>query len=495
MGILAEIPLLTLILLLLPIGALLIWFAPSDRSARKIALVTLIIDLILALGLLYQFDPAQSAFQFVERHSWISTLNLQYLIGVDGISVLFLPLTLLLFIGVVNHSWRTIRTMPRLYYTLVLILASSIVGIFIALDTILFFLFWELTLLPIYLLIALWGVGPNRRYAAVKYTLIMLVGGIPLLFGFLTLALHHSDMSGALLFDYTRLVGEMIPAEQQTGVFLLLLLGFAFKTAIFPLHTWLPTVVMEGPIGIAIIMTGIKLGAYGLIRFAIPLAPDAALELHWLLAGLGVFGLLYGALAATNQTNLRRMLAYASMSHIGLVVLGIASFNIQGIQGAVFQLLNFTVISTGAFLIIGSLHHRTGSTDQISLGGVAKTMPLLASLMFLYGIASMGVPPTSGFAAEFLILMGALKSHTGAGLAALFSIVVAAGYFLSLYRKSFFGPITSEVVRSAVDLNPRELAIHIVLVLFVIGLGLFPSLILDLLNSSTTAWIGHLNIS
>lgn len=406
---LADFPILSLILLLLPFGSLFIWFAASEQSARRITLTTLGTALIASLVLLYHFDPSQTGFQFVEKYSWISILNINYLLGVDGISILFLPLTLLLFIGVVSHSWRTIRTMPRLYYTLLLILASSIIGIFMALDTILFFLFWELTLIPIYFLIALWGVGPNRRYAAVKYTLIMLVGGIPLLFGFLALAFHHGDLNGGLIFDYTRLVAEVIPAELQTGVFLLLLLGFAFKTPMFPLHTWLPTVVMEGPIGIAIIMTGIKLGAYGLIRFAIPLAPDAAQEFHWLLAGLGVVGLLYGALAATNQSNLRKMLAYASMSHVGLVVLGIASFNIQGIQGAVFQLLNFTVISTGAFLIIGSLHHRVGSTDQVSLGGVAKTMPLLASLMFLYGIASMGVPPTSGFTAEFLILVAVSK--------------------------------------------------------------------------------------
>ena len=489
----SNLPILSLILLLLPAGAMTIWLASSEQSARKIALATLIIDLLLTLALLYQFDPSQSGFQFIERHDWIPSLNIQYLLGIDGISILFLPLTLLLFIGVTSYSWRSIRTMPRLYYTLMLILATAIIGIFMALDSILFFLFWELTLIPSYLLIALWGVGPNRRYAAVKYTLIMLTAGIPLLFGFLTLAFHHYDISGALLFEYPRLLAETLPVELQSGAFLLLLLGFAFKAPIFPFHTWLPTVVMEGPIGITIVMTGLKLGLYGIIRFAIPLAPDAALEFHWLLAGLATIGVIYGALAATRQTNLRRMLAYASMSHVNLVLLGLASFNIQGIQGALFQLLNFSVISTGTFLIIGSLMHRIGSTDQVSLGGVAKSMPLMASLMFLYGIASMGVPPTSGFAAEFLILVSALKTHTGAGLAALFSVVIAAGYFLNIYRKTFFGPVTSEVVKSAVDLRPRELLVHTLLITFILVLGLFPSLILELINSSTTAWINHLH--
>jgi NADH-quinone oxidoreductase subunit M len=487
-------PLLSLILLLLPAGATAIWLASSERSARIIALFTLSSALLLTLLLLYQFDPAISGFQFVERHNWIPSLNLHYLIGVDGISVLFLPLSLLLFIGVISYSWRSIRTMPRLYYTLILILATAIIGIFMALDTILFFLFWELTLIPSYFLIALWGVGPNRRYAAVKYTLVMLTAGIPLLFGILTLAIHHYELDGALLFEYPLLLARTLPAELQTGLFLLLLLGFSFKMPIFPFHTWLPTVVMEGPIGITIVMTGLKIGVYGMIRFAIPLAPDAALNFHWLLAGLATIGIIYGALAATRQTNLRRMLAYASISHVNLVLLGLASFNIQGIQGAIFQLLNFSVISTGTFLIIGSLLHRIGSTDQVSLGGVARTMPLMGALMFLYGIAAMGVPPTSGFTAEFLILVSALKTHTGAGLAALVSVVIGASYFLSIYRKTFFGQITNEVVRNAVDLQPRELAIHAVLILLVLGLGLFPSLILELLDSSTTAWINHLNI-
>ncbi|PUD98644.1 MAG: NADH-quinone oxidoreductase subunit M [Candidatus Sedimenticola endophacoides] len=374
-----TLPLISL-LLSMPLGALLIWILPN-RSARTIALGTAIVDLCLAMTILLGFDKGQAGFQFVERHDWIPSLNIHYQVGVDGMSVLFLPLTVLLFIGVIISSWTSVRTLPRLYYSLLLILESVTLGIFCALDTILFFLFWELTLIPVYFLISLWGIGPNRRYAAVKYTLFMLAGGVPLLFGFLLLAFGHAGQQGAglpttLAFDYLRLLETPLPPASQGTIFLLLLVGFAVKTPLFPLHTWMPVLTMEGPASIAALMTGLKLGAFGLIRFAVPLAPDAARDLHWLLAGLGVVGILYGAVVALSQTNLRRMLAYSSISHVGLVVLGIASLNLQGVQGALFQLINFTLIAGGLFLVTGCLHHRIGSTDLVHLGGAVPRVSL-----------------------------------------------------------------------------------------------------------------------
>jgi len=440
----SGLPLLSLVLITLPIGAGLIWLAPNERLARWIALFAACIDLVLTLVTVGGFDRDAGGFQFVEQIAWIPTLHVTYLVGVDGISVLFLPLTVLLFIGVILASWTSVRTLPRLYYTLLLILESATLGIFCALDTILFFLFWELTLVPTFFLISLWGVGPQRRYAAVKYTLMMLTGGVPLLFGFLLLAFTHAGLAGGgiesgLVFDYPSLLANPLPAELQTAVFLLLLAGFAVKAPVFPLHTWLPTVAMEGPVSIAAIMTGLKLGVFGLLRYTIPLAPDAAREFHWLIAGLGVVGLLYGALMALSQTNLRRMLAFSSLSHVGLVLLGIASFNLQGIQGALFQLLNFTVVAGGLFLLAGFLHHRVGSTDIISLGGVAHSMPLLAAFFLLFGLAGMGVPGTNGFPAEFLLILSALDTHTGAGLAALAGVVIGAAYFLGIYRRAFLG--------------------------------------------------------
>ena len=490
-------PLLSLLIITLPLGAALIWLAPDPRHARWIALMTALVDLVFALAVVTGFDHNAGGFQFVEHHAWIPTLHIEYLVGIDGISVLFLPFTVLLFIGALLASWSSVRTLPRLYYTLLLILESATLGIFCALDTMLFFLFWELTLIPTFFLISLWGIGPHRRYAAVKYTLMMLAGGVPLLFGFLLLAFNHASLSGTgvpagLVFDYPTLLNETLPAELQAAVFFLLLLGFAVKAPVFPLHTWLPTVAMEGPASIAAIMTGLKLGAYGLIRFTVPLAPDAAQRYHWLLAGLGVVGMLYGALAALSQTNLRRMLAFSSLSHIGLVLLGIASFNLQGIQGALYQLLNFTIVAGGIFLLAGFLHHRVGSTDVLSLGGVAHSMPLLAAFFFLFGLAGMGVPGTNGFPAEFLLILSALKTHTGAGLAALAGVVLGAAYFLGIYRRAFLGPAHSAVITDAVDLRARELVVVSVMGILILVGGFYPNSVLELTRAASEEWVGHL---
>ena len=495
-----EIPILSLMIITLPIGAGLIWLIPSVNAARWIALLTAMVDLCLSLLALLGFDQSKDGFQFVEHTRWIPSLHIDYIMGVDGISILFLPLTVLLFIGVILASWNNMRKMPRLYFSLLLLLESTTLGVYCSLDTMLFFLFWELTLIPLYFLISTWGIGPHRRYAAVKYTLFMLLGGIPLLFAFILLAFHQAEVSGlpipaGLNFAYMALIESPVSAELQVIVFLLLLTGFAIKAPVIPLHTWLPVVSMEGPAAVTALLTGLKLGSYGLIRFAIPLAPQAAQDFHWLLAGLGITGVLYGALAAQAQTNLRRMLAFSSISHVGLVVLGIASFNIQGIQGALFQLISFTMVAGGIFIITGMLQQRTGSTDIMSLGGIANTMPMLATFFFIFGLAGMGVPLTSGFPGEFLIILSALKSHTGTGLAALLAMVLTAGYFLRIYRQAFLGPVNNTVIEEAMDLRKREIFVAVVLTVAVFVLGIQPGLVLDLMEESTQGWLQQLGLS
>lgn len=487
-----NMPLLSLLFLTLPLGAALTWLLPRPEWAKRIALATALLDLCFALAVIYRFDPSQPGFQLVEQARWIPTLNIQYMVGVDGISLLFLPATILLFIGVILASWNSVTKLPRLYYSLLLVLETATLGIFCSLDTMLFFFFWELSLIPIYFLVSLWGVGPNRRYAAVKYILVMVAGGIPLLFGFILLAFTHATNGGGLVFDLPTLLATPVPARMQLAIFILLLLGFAVKIPVFPLHTWLPLVAMEGPAAVIALLVGIKLGAYGLIRFAIPLAPQAAQQMHWLLVALGTLGVIYGAVAALAQTNLRRMLAYASLSHVGLVVLGIASFDLQGLQGSVLQLLNFTLAAGGGFLLIGALHHRIGSTDLLSLGGAARSMPLLASFFLLFGFAGMGMPGTSGFPAELLILLSAFKHHIGAGLAALFAMVLGTAYFFSLYRKAFFGPANNPVVASAMDLRPRELGVAIVFAFLILSVGFYPSAVLDVIKPAGEAWVTQL---
>ncbi len=482
-------PLLSTMFLVLAAGAALVWLRPGREWARGTALAAVLGTLTFSLIAVARFDAANPGFQFVERAEWIPGLGIRYAVGVDGLSLLFLPTTALVFLGTIAASWNAVREMPRLYYSLLLLLAGATLGVFCALDTILFYLCWELTLAPVYFLASLWGVGPQRRHAAVKYTLVMLAGGVPLLFGFIVLAFAHPG--DAMMFDLATLLAQPVAREAQFAVFLLLLAGFAVKVPLVPLHTWLPVMAMEGPVAVTALLAGLKLGAYGLIRFAVPLAPQAAQELHWLLAGLGTAGILYGAAAALAQSNLRRMLAYSGISHVGLVVLGIASFRLQGVQGAVLQLVNFTLAAGGAFLLAAFLHQRTGSNDAGSLGGAARSMPLLASFFLIFGLAGMGLPGTSGFPAELLILISAFKTHAGAGLAALAGMVLGAAYFLGLYRRVFLGPPTPAVA-GAQDLRPRELAVAFAFALLLIVFGLLPAPLLELMRPAAEAWVAAL---
>ncbi|MBF0582833.1 MAG: NADH-quinone oxidoreductase subunit M, partial [Magnetococcales bacterium] len=350
---LASLPLLSLLIGLPLVGALLLGLLPA-RQARSFALGVGLVEAVLACGVVWGINPEQAGFQWLEQGRWIPTLHLQYLLGVDGLSALFLPLSALLFVGLVLAS-TGVQRLPQLYFALLLALEGITIGIFSALDLLLFFLFWELTLIPLYFLVSLWGIGPQRRFAATQYTLWMLGGGVLLLFGFLLVATGHGDWPAAtdgfrapaaLLFDLPTLLATPLPVERQWPVFLLLLMGFAVKTPVVPLHIWLPTVAMEGPVVVVAMMTGLKLGAYGLIRFALPLAPQVAQEWYGVLAGWGVGGIFYGGLLALVQSNLRRLLAFASISHVGFVLLGLSTFTVQGVQGALLQLLNFTLIAS-----------------------------------------------------------------------------------------------------------------------------------------------------
>lgn len=490
-------PILSLLIVLPLAWALMLPFLRTDRVVRIVALIGAGLELALALLMLTFLRSELAGMQFVERAAWIPSLNVQYLVGIDGIAALFPPLTALLVCGVILASWTSIQTMPRLYFALLLGLEGIVMGVFCALDLVLFFLFWELTLVPIYFLISLWGIGPERRFAAVKYTLFMLAGGIPLLFAILLLGLNHASAVGmpvpdGLTFDYLTLLEQPLPAHLQTSIFLLLFFGFAVKAPLFPFHTWLPTVLREGPAGLSALLVGLKLGAFGILRFALPLAPTAAHEYFWLMATLGLLGVLYGALVALNQANLRKMLAFSSVSHVGLVIVGIAAMNIQGVQGALFQLVNFGVVAGGLFLLTGFLHHRLGSTDLASLGGLVRPLPVFAAFFLLLGMAAIGLPGTNGFVAELLILIGILQVSPGLAVVALFGVILGAAYFLGFFRRAFLGPVIDPVVASAVDLRPRELLIVGVMGLLVLTGGLFPNLIQGVTASAANAWAARM---
>ena len=492
-----KFPLLSVLILLPLLGAIATGFAQSKGRAKKIAAFIAVIELLGSLLALYWFNPDEGGqFQLLERYAWMPKLNIEFLLGIDGISVLFLPMSAFVTLMAILASWNSVQHMASFHYALLLVLQGITIGVFTALDMVLFFLFWELTLPPIFFLIGLWGVGPHRRMAATKYTLFMLFGGAALLLAIVILALNAAPQAESidrlLVFSLPQLLEKPLPDELQGPVFLLLLLAFAVKTPLIPFHTWMPTATMEGSPQMAAILTGLKLGAYGLIRFTMPLAPSAAVEYSWILGVIGAITLIYGALIALYQTNLRRLLAYASVSHVGLVVVGISSLNMQGIQGALFQLCNFTIVASSLMLIAGFIQHRLGSTECVHLGGLAKVMPKLTCFYFLFALASIAVPGTSGFPAELLLIISALDAHPSLGIAALAAAVLSAAYMLDFTRKAFFGPIIQQAVSQCQDLRRRELLLLCAPALLVIIFGIFPKLILHTHEKTADIWLSRI---
>ncbi len=491
-------PLLSFTILLPLLGAIITGITCNINLAKKITLIIASFELVLTLIALFLFNPSDgNHFQLVEHYAWIPNLNIEYLIGIDGISVLFLPMSALLTVIAIIASWNSVQHQQRLHFALLLALEGVTIGVFLALDTILFFLFWELTLPPIFFLISLWGIGPERRTAAMKYTLFMLAGGVPLLFAVIILAINHANDVGGTLsqnlsFSLPLLLETKLPDNLQPIVFTLFLLGFSVKAPFFPFHTWLPSVAMEGPTQLTSLLLGLKLGIYGILRFAIPLAPSAAVEYSWALGILGAITLIYAGLIALQQTNLRRLLAYASISHVGLIIIGISSLTIQGIQGAIFQLVNFTLISSSLMLIAGFIQHRLGSTEIRHLSGLAKVMPRLITFYFFFVLASIGLPGTSGFPAELLLIFGALTAHHSLGFTALAGAILSAAYMLSFTRKAFFGPITQNAINKVQDLRPRELAILCIPALLILVLGFSPNTLLETNQVAAEVWISSL---
>jgi NADH-quinone oxidoreductase subunit M len=493
----SELPMLSLLVFLPLLGAIMTGLCGNVVLAKKIALAFAGLELLLSLWVLHLFNPTVADFQLLEHTQWIPSLKIEFLLGIDGISVLFLPLSALLTVMAIIGSWNTIQHLSQLHFALLLALEGITMGVLSALDLVLFFMFWELTLPPLFFLIGLWGIGPERRGAAMKYTLFMLFGGVPLLFAILILAINHATSLGGsipneLSFSLPTLLTTPLPNSLQSTVFFLLVLGFAVKAPLVPLHTWLPTVAMESATHTTALLVGLKLGIYGLLRFAMPLAPSAAVQYSWAFGILGAITLIYGALIALQQTNLRRLLAYASISHVGAVIIGLSSLNQQGLQGAIFQLLNFTLVASSLMLITGFIQQRLGSSDALHLGGLAKVMPRLTSFYFLFVLASIGIPLTSGFPAELLIVIGALTSHPTLGVVVLAGMVLSAAYMLSFTRHAFFGAVTRTSVAQVQDLRPRELLLLCVPALLILLLGFVPNKVLKINQKAAEVWLNRL---
>jgi NADH-quinone oxidoreductase subunit M len=476
-------------LIVLPLCWCLLMLMYSGNRLRELALAGALVQAALAIFLLLKFKSGTADFQFTETLPWMPAIGASYHLGVDGISILFIPMTAIVHVLLVLACWSSVKYYKKQYLIALFVISSTTIGIFTSLDLILYFLFWELALIPVFFLIQFWGVGQGRQHVGQKYVVYMLASSAPLLIGFLLLGLNHLDVADAMgqtdvkVFDLLALMNVEVPTSLQTIILVCLIIGFAVKAPIVPFHTWLSSSLMEGPLGTAAFLVGFKLGIYGILRFVIPLVPDALVQWGWVLAVLGIIAVIYGGLIALVQANLRRLIAFASISHVGLALVGIASFNMNGIQGVIIALFHLGIIATTLLLMAEFIYIRYGSTDIKSLGGLAQQMPRLSAVFFIFGMAFIAVPGTSGFTSEFLILLGAFDANWIYAILGLAGVILSACYFLNYFRKAFLGEIKTQYT-SSYDLERREWLIITPALVVIFWLGLFPAPFLDITSSS-----------
>ena len=481
------IPYLTSIVIFLPMaGILLTLLAKNESQIKWSALLVTTTTFLLSFGLYAGFDPAIStaaAPQLMDQAPWFpSAFDIKYFVGIDGLNLLLVMLTTLLGPIVVLSSWTYIKQHHKAYYTLLLVLQTGVTGVFTSYDIFLFYVFFELTLIPMYFIIGIWG-GENRIYAAFKFVIYTLVGSLLMLVALLALGFMAGDAvnDGVFTTDWFKLVSYNIPVTAQGWLFLLFALAFAIKVPLFPFHTWLPDAHVQAPTGGSVVLAGVllKMGTYGLIRFCLPLFPVAAREYAMLFAILAVIGIIYGALVSRAQTDIKKLVAFSSVSHLGFVVLGIFAFNVEAMQGALIQMVNHG-ISTGAlFLIVGMMYERRHTRQMEDYGGIAKSVPILSFFMIFTVLASAGLPGLNGFVGEFLILIGSFKSTVLASpvlvAVATSGVIFAAVYLLWMVYRTFWGPLNKEENENLADLNGREIGLLVPLVLLMIVLGVAPN--------------------
>lgn len=475
----SDLPWLDVAIFLPLAGAVLLALSiPSDKPdlLRWSAFAVTLVTFAASLFVLKDFDAAAPGFQLGSEASWISEWNIGYITGIDGVSLWMVLLTTFLMPLGVLASWSiTSRVKP--YFVFLLVLETGMLGVFCALDLFLFYLFWEVTLIPMYLLIGIWGYG-RRIYAATKFFLFTLVGSLLMLVAILFL---YYAASGNPTFDYRELLGTPLTMGTQRLLFLGFFASFAVKVPLFPLHTWLPDAHTEAPTAGSVMLAAVmlKMGVYGLIRFAIPLFPDAARELTPMIVALAIIGIVYGGAVALMQKDLKRLIAYSSVAHLGFVVLGVFVGTSTAMSGGILQMVNHG-LSTGAlFMLVGALYDRRHTRSIADFGGLAKSVPVLAGIFLFVALSSIGVPGLNGFVGEFLILLGTFFRNPWWAVPAAFGIVIAAIYLLWAYQRVFQGPITNEANASISDLGPRELAMLAPVLALIVAIGVYPKPFLD----------------
>ena len=459
----------------------------QKNAARWVALIGSLLGLAVAMPLWTGFDNASAAMQFVERSPWVSRFNINYALGVDGISMLFVLLNSFTTVIVVIAAWEVIQQKVSQYLAAFLIMSGLINGVFAATDAILFYLFFEAMLIPMFLIIGVWG-GPNRVYAAVKFFLYTLLGSLLMLAAFIYL---YNVTNGS--FDILDFHKVPLAREVQILLFFAFFASFAVKVPMWPVHTWLPDAHVEAPTGGSVVLAAItlKIGAYGFLRFNLPITPDASVALAGFMITLSLIAVVYIGLVALAQTDMKKLVAYSSISHMGFVTLGFFIFNAQGMEGGLAQMISHGFISAAMFLCIGVLYDRMHSREIASYGGVVNTMPKFAFFAVFFGMANSGLPATSGFVGEFMVILGAMKVNFWFAFAAATTLILGAAYTLWMVKRVIFGEVANDHVRALSDINGREVLFLGVLAAAVLAMGVYPQPITEVMHSTVDALLKH----
>lgn len=475
------------------VGAVLLALGRDEyaRAVRWLALLGAIASFAVTLPLIGGFDAATASMQFVENHAWIDRFNIRYHLGVDGISVWFVLLTAFITIIVVIAAWEVITDRVNQYMGAFLILSGVMVGVFSALDGLLFYVFFEATLIPMYIIIGVWG-GPRRVYAAFKFFLYTLLGSLLMLVALLYL--YYKSGGSFSILDWHQLP---LPATAQTLLFFAFFAAFAVKVPMWPVHTWLPDAHVEAPTGGSVVLAAImlKLGAYGFVRFSMPIAPDAAHEWAWLIVALSLVAVIYVGLVALVQQDMKKLVAYSSIAHMGFVTLGFFLFSELGVAGGLVQMVSHGFVSGAMFLCIGVLYDRVHSREIKAYGGVVNTMPKFAAFAVFFAMANAGLPGTSGFIGEWMVILASVKFSFVIGILAATALILGAAYNLWMVKRVYLGDVANDNVRGLTDINGREFLMLAVLAIATLAMGVYPKPVTDVMHVSVTELLKHVAVS